>query len=294
MSIQVLGWALEYQDLPLDNRTGRPSPSAKLVLIALANHADRDGANCFPSVDTICWYTGLSERAVQYTLRELENHGTIRKTPNPLVLEVKVGDPRKRPQSYDIVPSAATGAAPHDVPKRRSRGAKSTGSRGAKSAASLHPNRPLTVLTPEPSVEGSRHSVPPSTWPLTVEDPNIARRGCSPPPRQRGAGLHELQDPQDETDGSSEVLGEKINRLLDFIHAAVPGGLEPNEIHAVTSMLKRNTGWRKAMGWVGKHRGYDREYTQGLIQQAARSNLDWTEDEWTALTEQEWREVPVF
>jgi hypothetical protein len=156
VSIQVVGWALEYQDLPLDKRTGRPSSSAKLVLIALANHADRDGANCFPAVDTICWYTGLSERAVQYTLRELEGHGVIRKTPNPLVLEAKVDDPRKRPQSYDIVvfakPDAVQPSAPSQGRVRRVRGAKSTGSRGAKSATSLHPNRPVTVLTPEPSM----------------------------------------------------------------------------------------------------------------------------------------------
>lgn len=122
MSVQVMAWALEFQDLPLDARSGRPSSTCKLVLLALANHADRNGADCYPSVETICWYTGLSERMVQYCLRTLEEHGTIRKTPHPLLRDVKIHDPRLRPQSYDIV---AFGAGAKSGVQSLVRGAKS-------------------------------------------------------------------------------------------------------------------------------------------------------------------------
>jgi helix-turn-helix protein len=281
VSIQVVGWALEYQDLPLDKRTSRPSSSAKLVLIALANHADRDGANCFPAVDTICWYTGLSERAVQYTLRELEDHGVIRKTPNPLVLEAKVDDPRKRPQSYAIVafakPDAVQPSAPSQGRVRRVRGAKSTGSRGAKSATSLHPNRPVTVLTPEPSIERSTQNeadASSSTSPLTVEDQNIDSLRY-PPPRERGVGLSSLQDRDvwedelaDTDEGALEGWKpERRGRLFELISITM-SGLEPSEEHAVESMLDQGMPWRKIMYWVGKDRGYDPTLTRSLIDQA--------------------------
>jgi hypothetical protein len=158
---------------------------------------------------------------------------------------------------------------------------------------------------------GSRHSVSPSTWPLTDEDQDIAC-SCAPSTRWRGEDVAESKDPQSQVDNpgkpsgiSAETLamiwqGEKICRLFDFIHAAVPGGLEASELHAVESMLERGYHWRKIMGWIGKERGYDRQYTQALIDRAARSNWDlsgvieYNRDEWTALTEQERREVPVF
>lgn len=133
--------------------------------------------------------------------------------------------------------------------------------------------------------EGSRHSeatASPSTWPLTDEDQDIAR-SCAPSPRQRVEDAAPHQDPPNHADNpyviSAETLaligqGEKICRLFDFLHAAVPGGLEPSELHAVESMLEREYHWRKIMGWVGKDRGYDREYTQALIDRAAGSNWD--------------------
>jgi pyocin large subunit-like protein len=69
MSIESLAWAL---------RQDCPSPTMKLVLIGLANHAHPDGtAEAWPAVATLASYSGVSERTVQRALRELEAIGLI-------------------------------------------------------------------------------------------------------------------------------------------------------------------------------------------------------------------------
>jgi hypothetical protein len=64
VSVQAMSWVLDYSPAQRGDR---------LVLISLANHADRDGANAFPTVPTIARESGaLSERSVQYALISLE------------------------------------------------------------------------------------------------------------------------------------------------------------------------------------------------------------------------------
>ena len=48
------------------------SPSAKLVLLALSNRHNQETGRCDPSIKTIAADTRMSERAIQYGLRELE------------------------------------------------------------------------------------------------------------------------------------------------------------------------------------------------------------------------------
>lgn len=52
-------------------------PTRKLVLLALADHADKDGGSCFPSVETVSSMTGLTRRCVQQQLKELIEAGLI-------------------------------------------------------------------------------------------------------------------------------------------------------------------------------------------------------------------------
>lgn len=52
-------------------------PSAKLVLIGLANHTGPTG-QCYPSVRLLMKYSGLSERAVRATIKRLETDGYIK------------------------------------------------------------------------------------------------------------------------------------------------------------------------------------------------------------------------
>lgn len=52
-------------------------PTERLVMLALADHADDDG-RCYPSIPRLCQRTGLSERAVQTNTRKLTEQGYIR------------------------------------------------------------------------------------------------------------------------------------------------------------------------------------------------------------------------
>lgn len=69
MSWQATAWAQKQ-------RTG--SPSAKVVLLVLANYANEDGI-CWPSQKTLAAATEQSEDSVQRRLRELEKLGLVKK-----------------------------------------------------------------------------------------------------------------------------------------------------------------------------------------------------------------------
>lgn len=68
MSIQVTSWVFRHSPATLGRR---------LVLLVLADKANDDGTGCWPSVATIAEQARLSERAVQYALRQLEEDGQI-------------------------------------------------------------------------------------------------------------------------------------------------------------------------------------------------------------------------
>jgi hypothetical protein len=54
MSIEAINWALNKAPIPTDRKD---ASSLASVLIGLANHADPDGRNAFPSVDRLTRYT---------------------------------------------------------------------------------------------------------------------------------------------------------------------------------------------------------------------------------------------
>jgi predicted ArsR family transcriptional regulator len=58
-------------------RWSRARPTARLVLLALAAHANRETNEAWPSVATLARETGLSARAVRDALRELEQANEI-------------------------------------------------------------------------------------------------------------------------------------------------------------------------------------------------------------------------
>jgi hypothetical protein len=53
------------------------SPTEKLVLLAMADHASPDGSGCYPSVATLIKKTSLSRRCVQTAIRHMENVGFL-------------------------------------------------------------------------------------------------------------------------------------------------------------------------------------------------------------------------
>ena len=104
MSIAALRWAfrLEMRD-----------PSAKAVLIALAEHANEQWA-CWPSVARLCRFTSLCERAVRSAMHRLAAAGVITMAPRPgrTPLYTLAGDappPRHEPH---LTPAAGAPESP--------------------------------------------------------------------------------------------------------------------------------------------------------------------------------------
>lgn len=69
MSIEAINWVLLKAET-LD-------PTETVVLLGLANHAQRDGSCTWPSISTLAGYSRISERTVQRTLRALEDRDVI-------------------------------------------------------------------------------------------------------------------------------------------------------------------------------------------------------------------------
>lgn len=140
MSIEAIVWVL--------NESACESPTEKLVMIALANHARPDGTSAFPAVATISRYTKLSERAIRMNLRELERRGLIRRCDDRIVAAY-ITRADKRPLGYDLMMGGG-----HEVPLVDERGASDdthgghlTTERGAPDAPEPYKNR-----TREPSI----------------------------------------------------------------------------------------------------------------------------------------------
>lgn len=87
MSAQAMGWALD-QDLP-----ARP----KLVLVAVANHADHTDGYCWLKADTIAAESSHSVRSVYRTLAALERNGFLRRKKR------KGADGKQRANDYWIL-----------------------------------------------------------------------------------------------------------------------------------------------------------------------------------------------
>lgn len=69
-----MAWALNVKGI---------DPTAKLVLLGLANHAHKDGTEAFPAVKTLADYASVSERTARRHLGDLRKTGYITPTANP-------------------------------------------------------------------------------------------------------------------------------------------------------------------------------------------------------------------
>jgi helix-turn-helix protein len=87
VSVQAMGWVLEAES----NRD--LAPSSRLVLLALANHADAATGICWPSVPQIAREANLSDRQTRRLIRDLVGRG---------ILAVRAGGGRHKPNRYTL------------------------------------------------------------------------------------------------------------------------------------------------------------------------------------------------
>ncbi|MCW1249642.1 helix-turn-helix domain-containing protein [Acaricomes phytoseiuli] len=95
MSFQAMTWAQEAgkaHDLP---------PAARLVLLTMANYADQDGDNVFPSLSTLVEDTGLSKNTVKSHIRKIQDAGLIVES-DPAVAQAKITRSDRVPNVYRL------------------------------------------------------------------------------------------------------------------------------------------------------------------------------------------------
>ncbi|MFJ5984509.1 helix-turn-helix domain-containing protein [Lentzea sp. NPDC092896] len=144
-----MNWALNEAVVPA---TGRAKAShLAFVLLGLANHADSEGRNAFPSVERLAGYTRLSERSVQYALRDLEELGLItRSDPSIVAAHIKRGD--RRPRGWNLAMHNGVQIvhpAPTNGVHSRTSGVQIRTSRGAHSAPEPSLNHPENLRAGE-------------------------------------------------------------------------------------------------------------------------------------------------
>lgn len=143
MSIEVMSWVLNNSPV---------RGTEKIILLGLANHADADGNNAYPSVARLARYANVSERAVQQALRILEEGGHIYRHFNEGGSAQQRAD--RRPNKYTVLMYGVKQTSP-----RGGNGVKSGASRGEEQRTDgVKPTSPETSL--EPSIEPSTIYVP--------------------------------------------------------------------------------------------------------------------------------------
>ncbi|MGE8398461.1 MAG: helix-turn-helix domain-containing protein, partial [Burkholderiales bacterium] len=118
MSVQAMTWALDQQVAT--------ESISRHVLLCLANYADKDGRNAFPSAATLAQDTGLAVRTVRARLGQLLEAGVIRKG-NQAIVAAYIPAADRRPICYDLIMERG---ARHDT-----NGVHATTERGARGAA---------------------------------------------------------------------------------------------------------------------------------------------------------------
>lgn len=165
MSIQMVAWVLENSEAKLGDR---------LVLLSIANHANKDGLNSFPSFDTIAIESRLSRRQVITCIQNLERDGHIR------VSRLLSG----KPNHYEVVlggeksaPSGSADTAPSGV--------QSTTLAGEVSSPQVVQSTTLAGEATSPEPRNNRPLQP-------VQQPTTPGRPAAPAPVVAAPGTQEL------------------------------------------------------------------------------------------------------
>jgi hypothetical protein len=103
MSVQAMSWALEQQVIT--------APSARHVLLCLANYAGKGGEAAFPSAKSLSLDTGLSIRTVQTALETLRKSGVI-ELGNQAIAAAYIDRIDRRPVVYNLNIKRGAAVAP--------------------------------------------------------------------------------------------------------------------------------------------------------------------------------------
>jgi biotin operon repressor len=146
MSVRLMSAVFESESL---------SPTERLIMLALADHADDDG-RCYPSIERLCRRTGLSERAVQTNIKRLSEGGYVK---------VHVGGGKGHANLYFISANPAA-----DAPRSKctpAADAPQTPQQVRQTPQQVHPNHQEPPLEPSESNSAGEICAALSEWAST-------------------------------------------------------------------------------------------------------------------------------
>lgn len=139
MSAKIMGHVWEL-DLPANKQ---------LVLLAMADHADHEGENIYPSLGLIAWKTGYSESQTRRIIKALVTDGIL----------VEVAAPDGKPKVYRVVLSAGKRKGDYKkTPSTAMTPLQDDTPSTAMTGVGLHSYdtpTPSTAMTPKPSIKPS-------------------------------------------------------------------------------------------------------------------------------------------
>ncbi|MEN5284791.1 helix-turn-helix domain-containing protein [Stenotrophomonas lactitubi] len=153
MSVQAMTWALDQQVAT--------ESISRHVLLCLANYADKDGRNAFPSAATLAQDTGLAVRTVRARLAQLLETGVIRKG-NQAIVAAYIPAADRRPVCYDLVMERGACGAPREGERgarHDTNGVHATTARGARGAANPSYNHQEETHRSPAGDEGAANAV---------------------------------------------------------------------------------------------------------------------------------------
>lgn len=147
------------------------TPTQKLVLVCLADHAGKDGGNCFPSIGRIVDECCLSERTVRYALRQLEDAGHIvssMRAGKSTTYSLPVEGGQEMPPARD--------APRQEMPRRGATGAGEGGNRCPHNHKEPSPNRKKKEKTRgQLDFSGLPGDLSPKVWADFMESRKLAK-----------------------------------------------------------------------------------------------------------------------
>ncbi|MFD9701303.1 helix-turn-helix domain-containing protein [Lentzea sp. NPDC059081] len=207
------------------------SGSDLLLMLAIADQANDQGTDAWPSIEKLARRTRMSERTVQRRIRCLEAQG---------LLKVDTGGGR-RSNRYAIDLASLTQGL-HDADHRR-----------PPPPTRRHPRHPVTADRPDtPAVTPDRHPTP-----VTATSPDPSYNDLDPPPPARTDASHNPEPAQvhattlavlDRLRQAWPLSPRDEEQLRPMISTAVSAGTQPDSLAA--HLTERTHGARSPLAVI--------------------------------------------